>query len=793
MGGCGAKKKSMKDFLKEDDINRAALLEDIDNEDNAVRQHETVQLSFRCQNVKDIGLTDFPHTLLVLKEQTEEKHWITVGSTEVIHNELNPQFLQTLNVEYYAQEVQPMMAIVYEIYNENEAQNLSDDLALGSATFLLHALLTNTRLTLELPLLFPGRQKPGSLTVTASQKKTVAKDKLITFQAAITFCEDPTIEYSYQLFQEVSEDQDEEDAKKKGPYERGLHRVLAFDSKGGWYNQLDRSYKWRHCQLPYLILAKYSPKDTFTINVQGRGKSMYGEDNEVVVLGTYITSVDELTRNGLSLPLKIQAESYGLFEISDVSIQEEYKFIEFIHAGATLQLAVCFDFTLTNHVHEYNTEDLERNPYTMLIRSLGGALLTLDPEQRAIVLGHGAGITGLGRSYCFALNGDILAPEVTGLSSVIELYLYTLTKVRLCGPTYFAEQLEYCANIAEEYSKDKSNLLPRYLIQLILADGSPIDLEATKDALVRCSELPISIIIIGLDSDLCDAFRKAINPAAPIFSKKLQTAATRDVVIYTSYSLGQTNMPVLVRTVFHELQRQYVTYMALHKAEPRPKETTKPRDSETSTDEVQVFSPYPGLMLKLKMQLAAEKKEEEKKKRELEEKKKLLAAGKKVEDEKTFNLIIAEPSPSERRLVRAGTLKEKKAEASTFKKTATLIRPKDIGITAKTPGGEPNDNDNDDKPDNDEKGDQGDKGDKGEADSETKKEDKKEAKKEEKKEDKAQEKERLEEEEMYKRIDKLIEEGFPTFNTPQLRQAGRDKTYVNNLIPDSKLKNLIVV
>ena len=106
MGTCGTKKKSMKDFLKDEGMSKAALLEEAEAEDNAGQPHENVQLSFKCENVKDVGLTEEPNTVLVLKSQKEEKQWDIVGSTEVVKQELNPVYVQPIIVEYYPQELQ---------------------------------------------------------------------------------------------------------------------------------------------------------------------------------------------------------------------------------------------------------------------------------------------------------------------------------------------------------------------------------------------------------------------------------------------------------------------------------------------------------------------------------------------------------------------------------------------------------------------------------------------------------------------------------------------------------------
>ncbi len=58
-----------------------------------------------------------------------------------------------------------------------------------------------------------------------------------------------------------------------------------------------------------------------------------------------------------------------------------------------------------------------------------GGKLPLSPDMNAA-------------SHCFALNGDIYAPECNGVNGVLQAYYNSLQKVKLYGPTNFATFLE---------------------------------------------------------------------------------------------------------------------------------------------------------------------------------------------------------------------------------------------------------------------------------------------------------------------------------------------------------------
>lgn len=78
--------------------------------------------------------------------------------------------------------------------------------------------------------------------------------------------------------------------------------------------------------------------------------------------------------------------------------------------------------------------------------------------------------------------------------------------VKLNGPTFFAHFLNYMVDMVEYETVTCKYLWPhvrmnKYYIFLVLTDGLINDMEATIDAIVRASSLPISIIIVGVGDE----------------------------------------------------------------------------------------------------------------------------------------------------------------------------------------------------------------------------------------------------------------------------------------------------
>ncbi|THG17996.1 hypothetical protein TEA_001391 [Camellia sinensis var. sinensis] len=85
--------------------------------------------------------------------------------------------------------------------------------------------------------------------------------------------------------------------------------------------------------------------------------------------------------------------------------------------------------------------------------------------------------------------------EVEGVEGIMAAYGSALRNVALAGPTLFGQVINTAAEIAgRSLSQDSS----KYFVLLIITDGVLTDLQETKDALVMASDLPLSILIVGV-------------------------------------------------------------------------------------------------------------------------------------------------------------------------------------------------------------------------------------------------------------------------------------------------------
>ncbi|GAV79806.1 Copine domain-containing protein [Cephalotus follicularis] len=88
-----------------------------------------------------------------------------------------------------------------------------------------------------------------------------------------------------------------------------------------------------------------------------------------------------------------------------------------------------------------------------------------------------------------------LLNKVEGVEGIMAAYASALHNVSLSGPTLFGQVINNAAQIASRSTMHNSN---KYLVLLIITDGVLTDLQETKYSLVRVSDLPLSILIVGV-------------------------------------------------------------------------------------------------------------------------------------------------------------------------------------------------------------------------------------------------------------------------------------------------------
>ncbi|MBN3319818.1 CPNE7 protein, partial [Atractosteus spatula] len=199
----------------------------------------------------------------------------------------------------------------------------------------------------------------------------------------------------------------------------------------------------------------------------------------------------------------------GVVILSDLKLHRVYSFLDYIMGGCQIHFTVAIDFTASNgdprnscSLHYINP--YQPNEYLKALIAVGEICQDYDSDKRFSALGFGARIPpNYEVSHDFAINFNPDDDECEGIQGVVEAYQNCLPKIQLYGPTNVAPIITRVAKLAagEEKSKDAS----QYHILLILTDGVVTDMADTREAIVRASYQPMSIIIVGVgNADFTD-------------------------------------------------------------------------------------------------------------------------------------------------------------------------------------------------------------------------------------------------------------------------------------------------
>lgn len=181
-----------------------------------------------------------------------------------------------------------------------------------------------------------------------------------------------------------------------------------------------------------------------------------------------------------------------------------------------------------------------------------------DTDKRFPAWGFGARPIDGPVSHCFNLNGSSNYCEVDGIQGIMTSYTSALFNVSLAGPTLFGPVITAASQTA---GQSLGNNQRKYFVLLIITDGVITDLQETKDALVKASDLPLSILIVGvggadfkemeiLDADKGDRLESTTG-----------RVASRDIVQFVPFRDVQSGEISVVQSLLAELPTQFLTYM----------------------------------------------------------------------------------------------------------------------------------------------------------------------------------------------------------------------------------------
>lgn len=514
----------------------------------------TVELSVRCSDLCDTDLLSKSDPVCVAYMQRNGQ-WFELGRTEMIKDTLSPVWVKKFVVDYSFEERQ---LVKFEIYDWD-----SDSNRLNAHDFL-------------------GRcQTSLGTIVSASQFVSVIQDAPKTKGGKIyVVAEELTTSKEVVTMQLRAEKLDKKDFfGKSDPF-----FIISKAASGSGWTAVKKSEvimknlnpTWASFEISARKLCNGDHDRALKFDIYD-----WDSDGTHDYIGSFTTSLSKLGVAAIEqTPLacinddkKRKKSSYknsGNVFVKNFNIATQPTFLDYLQGGTAMNFSVAVDFTASNgnptnptSLHYRDPMRGGENQYTTAIRSVGEIIQDYDDDKQFPALGFGARVPPSGQvSHEFFLNLRPDTPYCAGVDGLLQAYFTALQNVQLYGPTNFSPVINHVANFARAYQQTGR----QYFVLLILTDGIITDMEATKHAIVNASDLPMSIIIVGVGQEDF-ASMEELDSDDGLLQAGGGRKAARDIVQFVELRKflgpgGNTwNKEMLAKEVLAEIPDQVVGWM----------------------------------------------------------------------------------------------------------------------------------------------------------------------------------------------------------------------------------------
>lgn len=527
-----------------------------------------VELTIACRDVRNrdaLSKSD-PMCVIYLKDGTSGQ-FHEVGRTEVIKNTLNPDFLAKLPMDYCFEVSQKLRFDIYD--SDSSSSALYDHDYLGRMECTLGEIVSVQGTQFRRPLLTSKGIAAGSITVLAEEIGT-CKDLIVLQFCATSLDKKDFLGKSdpYLVFSKTNDDGSVSVTHQTEVIKNNLNPT------------------WRPFSVPSRVLCNANKEKVIKIAVYD-----YDDDGGHDMIGEFTTTVSKLLKGPgqdntypcINPKKKAKKSSYkdsGTVRLMSAKIETDYTFLDYITGGTQLHFTVAVDFTASNG--DPNTPGTLhfRNPtmpnhYAIAIRAVGDIIQDYDSDKMFPALGFGARIPPQGTvSHEFFLNGNPTNPYCSGIDGILQAYYDSLHRVQLYGPTNFAPVINHVARFASSNVNGSA-----YFILLIITDGAITDMNETRHAIAMASQLPMSIIIVGVGNADFDSMEELDGDVVKNKPGKGIATGRRDIVQFVplrdfmTHSNWEMSKARLAKEVLAEIPGQVVSFMKANRIVPRPTAT----------------------------------------------------------------------------------------------------------------------------------------------------------------------------------------------------------------------------
>ncbi|KAL4495099.1 hypothetical protein ABPG72_007206 [Tetrahymena utriculariae] len=547
-----------------------------------------VEIFIQCRQLKNVDILSKsdPYVIMkvkknrsVFKKQDGEKDdknvWIELGRTNVIQDNLNPNFIESFIVNYKFEEYQPVKFEVWDYDSPSRSNFLGQvECSLGEIVKQPNQILLLNLADEQGKIQYDGSKNPKNGKIMVRYEEVFESNDIVMFQLSTQKVH--VSRFILNLFLRIY---------RKS--ENGEPILIYQSSNSG------KSIKNKTIKLEGQKLCNSDYNVPVVFEVWNKG--VFGSEE---LIGYFEASVNELRdkmerikEEGL-IPVQFKLKQdnrknaihtdnsqIGTVTFHKTEVITLPSFLDYLRGGTQINLVIGIDFTGSNkdtsqknslhHIEPSSNNMLNSlsvgtmNQYQRAIYAVGKILMEYDQDKLIPTYGFGAEVDGEVR-HAFPLNGSQSNPELFGIQCVLDQYKQFLSShPRFSGPTYFSPLIEKCMAQAQQSLVEKKE---DYFVLLILTDGIIHDMEQTKRLIVDCARLPISIIIVGVGGANFNDMNELDGDEGLQDSRGKR--AQRDLVQFVEFKKFEGNDILLQKEVLQELPDQIVEYYLLSKRLP---------------------------------------------------------------------------------------------------------------------------------------------------------------------------------------------------------------------------------
>ncbi|KAL5712841.1 Protein BONZAI 3 [Ranunculus cassubicifolius] len=528
-----------------------------------------LELSFSASKLLDMDLLSKSDPMAVVYAKRGNGTLDEIGRTEVLMNTLDPAWISKVSIDYQFEIVQPLVFRVFDVDTKYhnlpaKALKLNEQDYLGEASCVLSEIVTkpNKSLTLKLQRKSgqTGTKRLGTITIHAEE--TIASKQAVEIKFRATKLENKDLFSKSDPFLRISRI-----VESGNPIPICKTEVVN--------NNLNPT--WKSISL---TTQQYGSKDNPLI-IECFDFDDDGNHQLIGTLQISVSGLEKLSKDKTGVNFQYPSSSRknrmktlkGQLFVDSYLEKPVYTFLDYISGGYELNFMVAVDFTASNgapHEHtslHYRDPSGRFNAYQQAIYEVGEVIQFYDYDKRFPAWGFGGKTMDGVVSHCFNLNGSATNPEVEGVNGIMAAYASALHNVALSGPTLFGQIINMAARTAAESVSHNER---KYFVLLILTDGVVTDLQETINALVKVSDLPLSILIVGVGG----ADFKQMEILDADNGKRLESStgrvATRDIVQFVPMREVHGGQITVVQSLLEELPTQFLAYMRSRDIKPPP-------------------------------------------------------------------------------------------------------------------------------------------------------------------------------------------------------------------------------